>query len=196
MITSIKRIFIGSLVIFALANITSCKRCPTAQEQCMAPKIWKYNSCINDSTKGAFFNGQWVQLGTTISAGPGKIYIASGSNCGDWRDSIFMAAGNLDTNQNTFFFMQLPHSQQYPGAASCFAELSYYQWRPTRDTFSSTYALLDYHYPDLRPNRGLALRGTVNKAQDSVWLRVFNIASTSPVLTLGDYCDKVLVRVR
>jgi hypothetical protein len=140
------------------------------------------------------FNGQWVSFGSTSLAPGGVVWMSNGLNCGDWRDSLWISTSKIDSTSNTFFFQQLPNPNYQPTVGrSCMADISYYKWSPVRDSFAVTYCNL-YYPSGIGPAVGCALEGTINKLQDSMWLRIFRV-TTNPFIK-HEFCDKVLIKVK
>jgi hypothetical protein len=195
MLTNKVAAFIALVCITGLT--VNCKRCKVQEplKKCVAPQIWKYNTCVYDSTTGAMFNGQWVSFGSTNVANVPNIFITTGFNCNDWRDSLWIGNGPFDSTMNTLAIYQLPHVSYQPSfGRDCFAaNVSYYSAGMQKDTFAVSYCVLTYP-TGVGSSKPCALEGTINKKQDSIWLRIYNV-KVNPFTKLN-YCDKIMIKVK
>jgi hypothetical protein len=188
---------IGAVCFFfftAIFGTYSCCKKQPAPVACTSPKIYKYNTCVYDSSKGTFVNGNWVDFGNITIGDGGVLWQPVGANCNDWRDSIMIANSNFDSNTTDFFLIQYPTAIQPTTCRDALAQLSKYKVGPVYDSFECALATLSYGSGSYGKSINTAFVGRVNKAGDSINLRLYNVTITPAQIFYDDYCDKLLLR--
>jgi hypothetical protein len=180
--------------LLTLLAVNSC--CKRQQEPvgCNSPKIYKYGSCVYDSTKGTFVNGEWVSFGSTTLGEGMQLWQPTANNCSDWRDSIFIGNSIFDSTNDGIWLFQYPTSSQPNHIRSTVAWLSKYKVGTYYDSFECALATLSYGSGSLGKSINTAFEGRINKAADSINLRLYNVTIGPNQIFYNDYCDKLLLK--
>jgi hypothetical protein len=185
---------LATVVLVVLMMVSSCCKKQTIPKSCVAPQIFKYGTCVNDSTKGVMVNGSWLPFGDLTIPSSMPLWQAQGTNCGDWRDSV-MLGGAIDSTMDRLFIAQYPSILLPNYSRSSLLEITDYKLGIQYDSFWVTLGVLAYGSGSIGPGIPLSCIGSINKGQDSIRLRLYNV-NIAPQFTLLDYCDKLLVKTR
>jgi hypothetical protein len=184
-------ILVYTSLIFVLSIIAIRCKCPDkpSSPTCLTNEKWDGAKCTCDE-KSIWNGSKCVNTGTDLS-GITSLHMAIGSNCNDWRDSIYIGSNNLNLTQNNLIVCQMASSGSQYGSDGI-ADISNYKVGAKIDSFTVTLAYLDHH--SAQGVQGFAMYAAVNKAKDTVWARIYNASCFSCPYELYDYCDKIFVK--